>query len=41
MLSNVNDFKEILKPPEIHVHHGFEGESKRGKTVKKQIVVQS
>jgi hypothetical protein len=41
MLSNVTKHEEILKPPEHHVHHGFEGKTKRGKTLKKQIVVQT
>ena len=41
MLSNVTDFKEILNSPETHVHHGFEGKRKTGRTLKKQIVVQS
>lgn len=34
-LSNVNKFKEILNSPQMHVHHGFAGMNKRGKTSSK------
>lgn len=41
ILSNVTKHEEILKTPEMHVHHGFEGKRKPAKRVKKQKVVQT